>query len=190
MRGQRPNYLSIALYRLSALAFVLCIASAIALGLMGLALSQKPPTLIAIDDQGRVHGYIEYLRPDSRSDEEIRLAIVQFAKSYLSVSSANIVADTQLALTMMAPEMAEHEKRLLIESNRIATIEQSGISGRVQLERIDIERRSSGLVAVAVDGQIQIGQGRRPFGVLIEARIVPRTIHRTLGLRIESISDR
>ncbi|MCA8836499.1 MAG: hypothetical protein K0U66_02010 [Gammaproteobacteria bacterium] len=189
MKSTHPNYISLSLHRLSLLAFAVCIVSVVAVVLMGLALSVRQPVLVAVDDRGRLHGYIEYLQPSQRTDDEIRLATVQFVQAYLSVSSATITADLQLALMMMSTTMAEEEKQTLIETNRIAITQKSRLSGRVLITDVQFERSHSDAVAVSVSGHIEAAQSRRPFDILLQTRIVPRTIANTLGVRIESIRD-
>ena len=189
MDGKHPQFISLALYRLSWLSFIACVAGLLSAGLMGLALTQQPPTLVAVDDHGRLHGYIEYLNPSMRSNQEIEVAIRQFVSAYLSVNSSSIVTDLKLALSMMAPKLAEQEKQVLIQTNKIATIEKKGLSSYVRIDAIDLQRRTNHIVQASIKGKIHVARAHKSFSILVQAKIVPRTIHNTFGVQVIDIKD-
>ncbi len=164
-----------------------------------------PRPVIAVSPGGRVLGRIEYLHAGSRSDAEILAAARHFADDYLSLNSATIFNDYAAALNMMSPAL---RRATLAALRREAGSRGGDYLARVRAartrSRLSFDQQPGGtrlLWRHGLQARVQVGgvlhvrdrQGRartQPFELVLDARIVARTMADTAGIEITGIQDR
>lgn len=155
-----------------------------------------PQPVVAVDEAGRVLGVLEYLRPNSRSDEEIKAASMRFLQLYLSLNSETMFEDYAGAMNMMAPELLKRTQEALKTDNYLARVVQA--KSRSWLEftpgtGIQIIERKNLNAQVRLRGNIVIdgagGRLSKPFDITLETQAVARNTNNTSGINILSRKD-
>ncbi len=155
-----------------------------------------PRPVVAVDESGRVIGALEYLKPSTRSDQEVIAASKRFATQFMSLNSATIYEDYAEAMNMMGPELLGITQQSLKADNYLARVEHSKARSWLEFAQNGgvhiIERR--GLNAqVRLTGNIVIDAGTgpvpKPFDITLETESVARNSTNTSGLLILARRD-
>ena len=171
--------------------FVLCMHF-----LIVLASSFSPRPVVAVDSAGRVLGSFEYLKPATRSDEEIIAASMRFAALFMSLNSATIFEDYAEAMNMMGPELLGITQESLKTGNYLSRVANARSRSWLEFAPKDGARvvARSGLNAqVRLTGNIVVDAGvgpiSKPFDITLETEAVARNTANTSGLMILSRKD-
>ena len=155
-----------------------------------------PRPVVAVDESGRILGTFEYLKPTTRSDQEIIAASKRFASLRLSMNSATIFEDYAEAMNMMAPDMQAAEQLSLKSTNYLAKV--AAVKARSWLEfdqkdgaRIITRNGLNAQVRLAGNIVFDVGSGptSKPFDITLETQAVARNTTNTSGLMILSRKD-
>lgn len=156
----------------------------------------SPRPVVAVDSSGRVLGSLEYLKPESRSDEEILAASMRFASRYMSINSETIYEDYSEAMNMMGPELLATTNAALKDENYLARVAAAKMRSRLEFASGDGVRVVSrqGLSAVVrLSGNIVVEGGsepiNKPFDITLETEAVARNTSNTSGLVILTRRD-
>ena len=152
--------------------------------------------VVVVDESGRVLGALEYLKPTTRTDQEIVAASMRFATLFMSLNSATVYEDYAEAMNMMGPELLGITQQAIKTDNYLARVEQAKARSWLEFApnngaRI-VERR--GLNAqVRLTGNIVIDAGAgpvaKPFDITLETEAVARNTTNTSGLIILTRKD-
>ncbi len=154
-----------------------------------------PQPVAVVNEAGQLVGTLEFLKPTTRSDQELKAASMRFAQLYMSLNSSTIFEDYSAAMNMMAPDFLAATQKALKEDNYLARVMQAKARSWLEFANPDgaiiVERR--GLNAqVRLRGNIVVdGNGRveKPFDVTLEVQAVARNTSNTSGLSILSRRD-
>ena len=151
-----------------------------------------PKPVVAVDEAGRVLGSIEFLRPSTRSTQELLAASQRFLHSYLSLNSDTIFEDYAEAMNMMSPDLQRITKESLKQDNYLARVQKAktrsylefvqGSNAPTVLDRRDLDATVRLRGTILVEGQG--GRVEKPFDSTLVVRAVPRTTNNTAGLMI------
>lgn len=152
--------------------------------------------VVVVDESGRVLGALEYLKPSSRSDEEIKAATMRFAHSLLSLNSDTVFEDYAEAMNMMGPELLEISKQTINQDNYLARVASAKTRSWLEFAQSDgviiVDRRNLN-AQVKLRGNIVVegigGRVTKPFDMTIETQAVARSTNNTSGLKILSRKD-
>ena len=152
--------------------------------------------VVVVDESGRVLGALEYLKPTTRTDQEIVAASKRFATLFMSLNSSTVYEDYAEAMNMMGPELLGITQQAIKTDNYLARVEAAKAKSWLEFApnngaRI-VERR--GLNAqVRLTGNIVIDAGTgpvsKPFDITLETEAVARNTTNTSGLIILSRKD-
>ena len=151
-----------------------------------------PKPVVAVDEAGRVLGSIEFLKPSTRSTQELLAASQRFLHSYLSLNSDTIFDDYAEAMNMMSPDMQRLTKESLKQDNYLARVQKAktrsflefgqGSNAPTVLDRHDLDATVRLRGTILVEGQG--GRVEKPFDTTLVVRAVPRSTHNPAGLMI------
>lgn len=152
--------------------------------------------VVVVDESGRVLGALEYLKPATRTDQEIVAASMRFATLFMSLNSATVYEDYAEAMNMMGPELLGITQQAIKTDNYLARVENAKARSWLEFAQNDgariVERR--GLNAqVRLTGNIVIDAGTgpvsKPFDITLETEAVARNTTNTSGLIILTRKD-
>lgn len=152
--------------------------------------------VVVVDESGRVLGALEYLKPTTRTDQEIVAASMRFATLFMSLNSATVYEDYAEAMNMMGPELLGITQQAIKTDNYLARVENAKARSWLEFAQNDgariVERR--GLNAqVRLTGNIVIDAGTgpvaKPFDITLETEAVARNTTNTSGLIILTRKD-
>ncbi len=151
---------------------------------------------MAVDSAGRVLGALEYLKPTTRSDDEIVAASMRFASGFMSLNSATIYEDYAEALNMMGPELLGITQQSLKASNylsRVANAKSRSWLEFAQKDGAHVVARTGLNAQVHLTGSIVVDAGAgpvsKPFDITLETEAVARSTANTSGLLILARKD-
>ena len=172
-------------------AFLLC-----AHFLIVLASTLSPRPVVVVDQSGRVLGNLEYLKPDSRSDQEILAASMQFATLYMSLNSATIFEDYAAALNLMVPELRAVKTEAVEQDDYLSRVEAAKSRSWLEFSPkggAQIVARRGLNAQVRLTGNIVVDGGaqriERPFDLRLEIETVARNSVNTAGIVVLDIKD-
>ena len=161
-----------------------------------LASTFSPRPVVAVDESGHILGSFEYLKPSSRSDQEIIAASKRFATLFMSLNSATIYEDYSEAMNMMGPELLGLTRLSLKSNNYLAQVAKTKARSWLEFSQQNGARivARSGLNAqVRLTGNIVIDAGggpiTKPFDITLETESVARNTSNTSGLVILTRKD-
>lgn len=185
------------LQRFGLLGWGLFVATLLMHMLIVLVSTLSPRPVVAVDESGRVLGNIEFLKPASRSSQEILATAQRFLHAYLSLNSDTIFEDYAEAMNLMSPDLQRVTKEGLTRDNYLARVQkaktrswlefaQGGDAPQIVDQRgLDATVRVRG--AILVDGPG--GHVEKPFDTTLALRAVARTTANTAGLMIIDRKD-
>lgn len=155
-----------------------------------------PQPVFAVDEAGHLLGVIEYLKPTSRTDQEIIAASKYFIQNFLSLNSATIFEDYAAAMNMMASAYLAETQKAVKDDNYLARVAAAKSRSWLEFAATDgakiVERRNMN-AQVRLRGNIVVdaGGGRveKPFDVMLETEVVARNTNNTSGLVILNRKD-
>lgn len=156
-----------------------------------------PKPVIAVDESGRVLGVVEYLSPDSRSDDEIIKGCKRMTDGLLSLNAATVFEDYADAMNMMDDEMLKDTNAALSNDNYLARVKTQGARSHLEFDRqtgATVANRNGMSFECRVRGNILVDVGGKeanpvPFDMTLSGFISPRTSNNTAGLKFHSRKD-
>ena len=155
-----------------------------------------PQPVVVVDASGRIIGTLEYLKPTSRSDQEIIDATKRFAQLYMSLNSATIYVDYADAMNMMGKDFLAITEKTVMQDNYLTRVQQARTRSWLEFKQIDgakiVDRRNlNALVRLSGNIVVDSGNGRieKPFDVSFETQAVARNTKNTSGIEILSRKD-
>jgi len=165
----------------------------------------SPRPIIAVDQSGKVLGAIEYLKPETRTDEEVIAASKRFTTLFLSLNSATIFDDYAEAMNLMGGKLKEETEAFIRKEpddskttnylGRIAAARaRSWIEFQPQ-EGVRIVSRRELSYVVRLNGNIVVDMGgpdgrtSNPFDITVDVEAAPRNSNNTAGLIFVSRKD-
>jgi hypothetical protein len=151
--------------------------------------------VVAVDAGGKVLGTFEYLKPSTRSEEEIKAAAMRFANNYLSLNSATIFEDFSEAMNMMGPEMMKEAQETINKDNYLARVARARTrswlefapnDGVTIVDQRNLEAKVRMRGNIVVEGESKVV---KPFDITVETQAVARSTNNTSGLKILSRKD-
>lgn len=157
-----------------------------------------PRPVVVVDQGGREIGNIDYLKPSSRSDQEIIAASMRYLTLRLSLNSSTIYNDLAEAMNMESPQMQAITKAAITADNYLQRVEQvksrswldfaTGSNAPVILDRRGLEAR------VRLKGTINVDMGGKhaepkPFDVSLSVSSAARNTINTAGIQITDMRD-
>lgn len=160
--------------------------------------SISPKPIVVVNEAGVVLGTLEYVSPNSRSDEEIKAVCKRFTSSYMSMNAETVFDDFADALNMMDDVLLKETNEMLKKDNYLARIK--GLNARSRLEfsrqdgvvlvsRRDMKAECRLIGNLIVDTGGKDGPIAKPFDITLTTRIVARNTDTPVGLKIVSRKD-
>jgi hypothetical protein len=152
--------------------------------------------VVVVDESGGILGALEYLKPSTRSDQEIKAASMRFAHNFMSLNSDTVFEDYAEAMNMMGPELLELSRQTVNQDNYLARVANAKSRSWLEFAASDgvviIDRRNLN-AQVRLRGNIIVegigGRVSKPFDMTIETEAVARSTNNTSGLKILSRKD-
>ena len=185
----RANHHTIRLYRFGWFSLFFGVVNFLLFVCAVLVIAFKPPTILAVDQEGRLAGTIEYLNAQSRSNQEILTALRHFLSAKMSLNRETIFTDFSASLTMMSPELMEHELDLIKQQEAIERIQLSSVRSYLTFTNTTITARQREQFTAELSGTLNIGTKPYPFRVQITGTIIPRSQLNTFGVQINRYED-
>lgn len=191
------GYLIRKLHRFGLLGWGLFIAMLLLHILVVLVSTLSPRPVVAVDQAGHILGNIEYLKPTTRSDQEILAASERFLHGYLSLNSDTIFDDYADAMNMMSPTMQTVTTASLKQDNYLARVQNAKTRSHLEFAQgpnapVIVDRHNLD-ATVRLRGTIVVdGQGshvEKPFDTTLVLRAVARNTNNTAGLMITDRKD-
>lgn len=163
-----------------------------------------PRPVVTVDQSGKVIGSLEYLKPDTRSDDELIAASKRFTTLFLSLNSETIFDDYAEAMNLMGGKLREETESFIRKSTEEG--EGGNYLGRVAAAKAHswiefkpdaikiIERKGMG-ATVRLVGNIMIelgdkgGTASHPFDLTLGVETVARNSLNTSGFVFVSRKD-
>jgi hypothetical protein len=152
--------------------------------------SSKP--VVVVNESGQMIWSIDYLKPSTRSDQEILAASQRFLMHYMSLNSETIFEDYAEAMNLMSNDLQKLTKEALKQDNYLARVAKVKTRSRVIFAQgkdgpVILERRGFD-ASVRLRGVIQIEGAtdriEKPFDTTLQVRAVARNTNNTAGLVI------
>ena len=174
--------------------FFLLVAVMVLIGISTLA----PKPIVAVDQNGRVLGNIEYLRASARTDQEVTAAAAYVAQNCLSLNADNIEDDLAECMNIMAEPLYNQWLEML-KTGYVSRIRNAGARSRVTIEPngVQILSRKDLVSVVQVRGKVStrvIANGdsseqEKPFALEMTLTAIPRSTISTRGFRLDAYKD-
>ncbi|MFQ5470971.1 MAG: hypothetical protein ACE5EH_11815 [Gammaproteobacteria bacterium] len=189
------GWLIIRLQRYAMLGWLAFFLLAIIFGVYIFFTEIRPVPVLAVDESGKLLGKFEYLSQDYRTDHEVISGAKYFVDRYLSVNSSSIYDDYSQALNMMSEELKQEKLRELKETAYLSQVakakSRSFLEYRGGEDKPRILWKKEMDYAVSLKGEmvmlVRDQKIERPFDVVLEASIIPRSTLSSHGLKINRI---
>jgi hypothetical protein len=157
--------------------------------------ASKP--VVVVNESGQMVGTIDYLKPSSRSDQEILATSQRFLVRYMSLNSETIFDDYAEAMNLMHSDLQKLTKEALKHDNYLARVAKAKTRSRiifaqgkdapVILERHDLDATVRLRGVIQLDGTSE--RIEKPFDTTLLVRAVARNTNNTAGLVITERRD-
>ncbi len=172
---------------------------ALAIVFVGYALvaQLRPVPVIAVSEDGRMLGTVDYVDGTHRTEGELLAAARYFTQYYLSMNSATVFEDMALAMNMMETSLREQKLAEVKANDYLARIAAAETRAQVRFgegaEQPQLIEQREEAARIRLRGQLLLdGPGGRvesPFDVTVTLRPVARTPLATHGVAILNVED-
>lgn len=177
------------------------IVAAVVIGLHFLVLlvsTITPRPVIVVDQAGREVGYMEYLKPTTRSDQDVTVAAMHYLSSCLSLNSATIYDDYAHCMNLQTPALQAATKAAITADNYLPRIEKAKARSWLEFSTganaPAVISRNGNDIHVRLKGNINTDLGGKyaepkPFDVTLLVRPAARNTLNTSGITVVESRD-
>lgn len=166
---------------------------AVAFVIQSIAYTLRPEVPIAIDDTGRLKGYIVWNDTVIRDDAQVMADLKRWVGYRTSLNSETIWEDAEISLNHMSDELFEQNYNDWLDTGYLRTIEEVGGVSKVEFAEDSIElNRDLDRFDAVINGRLKVGivnPQYSEFRVRVRGRLVPYSEEKSLGVEVQHYED-
>lgn len=166
---------------------------AVAFVVQSIAYTLRPDVPIAVDDSGRLKGYIVWNDAVIRDDAQVIADLKRWVGYRTSLNAETIWEDAEIALNHMSDLLFDQTYEDWLATGYLRTIEDVRGVSKVEFGQNSIElNRDLDRFDAVINGRLKVGivnPQYSNFRVRVRGRLVPYSEQRALGMEVQHYED-